>query len=100
MMMYNSINIYPREIEQILETHPAVIEAAAFPIPSEENYQVPAAAVATRQKIDERELLALCREHLGNRAPRSVLILDALPRNASGKIMKRELAARFTLRAR
>jgi cyanophycin synthetase len=100
IMMYNSINIYPREIERILEMHPAVIEAAAFPIPSEENYQIPAAAVATRDKVDERELLALCREHLGNRMPRSVLILESLPRNASGKIMKRDLAARFSLRAR
>lgn len=95
MMIFNGINIYPREIEAVLEAHPAVSEAAAFPVASGPHYQVPAAAIVARLPVQEDELLAWCAERLGNRQPRALLILSELPRNAAGKIRKRELAARF-----
>lgn len=96
MMIYNGINIYPREIEVILESHPAVIEAAAFPLPSRINHHVPVAAVSLRSATGEAELIAYCQARIGALAPRHILIIDALPRNAAGKILKRELAGYFT----
>lgn len=92
MMIYNGINIYPREIELVLESHPAVVEAAAFPIPSTINHHLPAAAVALRHNASQTELIEYCQARIGAHAPHRILIVDALPRNAAGKILKRELA--------
>jgi acyl-coenzyme A synthetase/AMP-(fatty) acid ligase len=95
MMMLNGINIFPAEIERILEEHPAVRSAAAFPIPSATYGDIPAAAVELNGTMpaDAPALARYARERLGVRAPRKVLIVDALPRNANGKVVKRELAA-------
>lgn len=95
MMIYNGINIYPREIELVLESHPAVIEAAAFPIPSPINHHLPVAAVALRHEATEIELIDYSQARIGAHAPHRILIVDALPRNAAGKILKRELAGTF-----
>lgn len=95
MMIYNGINIYPREIELVLESHPAVVEAAAFPIPSPVNHHLPVAAVALRHNASEAELIEYSQTRIGAHAPHRILIVDALPRNAAGKILKRELASFF-----
>jgi acyl-coenzyme A synthetase/AMP-(fatty) acid ligase len=95
MMIMNGINIYPVEIERILERHPAVESAAAFPLASDVHGQIPVAAVELRAGLSCRgaELLAFARDALGVRAPRRVEVLAALPRNPQGKVLKRELAA-------
>lgn len=95
MMIMNGINIYPVEIERILERHPAVETAAAFPLASAMHGQIPVAAVELRtgMRCGGGELVAFARAALGVRAPRRVEVLDALPRNAQGKVLKRELVA-------
>jgi acyl-CoA synthetase (AMP-forming)/AMP-acid ligase II len=95
MMMLNGINIFPAEIERVLEEHPAVRNAAAFPIASATYGDIPAAAVELNgtMEVDVPALSAYARERLGVRAPRKVVIVAALPRNANGKVVKRELAA-------
>jgi acyl-CoA synthetase (AMP-forming)/AMP-acid ligase II len=95
MMSLNGINIFPAEIERVLEEHPAVKHAAAFPIPSAVHGDIPAAAVEPIDgaDLDRRELERYARDRLGARAPRRIVVLAALPRNANGKILKRELAA-------
>ncbi len=94
MMIMNSINIFPAEIERTLEAHPAVEAAAAFPIPSEVHGQIPAAAVELREgcACTASELVGYARGALGVRAPRRIEILASLPRNAQGKIVRREIA--------
>jgi acyl-CoA synthetase (AMP-forming)/AMP-acid ligase II len=92
MMIFTGGNIYPIEIESVLERYPKVEEAAAFPLLLEGEEQVPFAAVTLNGKVSEKELLAWCRTHLGWRAPLRVLIADRFPKNPAGKILKRELA--------
>ena len=94
MMSLNGINIIPAEIECVLEAHPSVRTAAAFPIRSPIHGDIPAAAVELRTPgaVDAVEIVRYAREHLGERAPRKVVVVDALPRNAAGKVVKRLLA--------
>ena len=92
MMIMNGINIFPAEIERTLEAHPAVEAAAAFPIPSTVHGQIPAAACTAS------ELVGYARTALGVRAPRRIEILAALPRNAQGKIVRREIVGMLDAR--
>lgn len=92
MMIFDGINIAPAEIENALQEHPDVLEAAAFPLRSRESYQVPAAAVVTRQAIDLVELMRFARKRLGNRSPVHIFAVNMLPRNQGGKVLKIELA--------
>lgn len=97
MINLNGVNIFPAEIEQVLEAHPAVEAAAALPLPSGVHGQIPVAAVELRPGgvVTDRELVAYAREHLALRAPRRIVILDRLPRNDQGKILRRQIAAHF-----
>jgi len=92
LMILDGINVHPSEIESALLRHPAVAEAAAFPVRAGARGDVPMAAVVLRASAVESELLEHCRGWLGLRAPRRVLMLKELPRNASGKVLRRELA--------
>jgi long-chain acyl-CoA synthetase len=96
LINFDGTKIYPADVEMALLQHPAVIEAVAFPIAVEGYRQVTAAAVTTRAPATAEELLAFCRERIGPRAPRAVHILAEFPRNAIGKVLKRELAQRFS----
>ena len=95
MMNLNGIKIFPSEIERVLEAHPAVKAAAAFSRSSAALGDIPIAAVELHASvaIGAEELMACARERLGVRAPRKIIVLDALPRNAAGKVLKRELAS-------
>jgi acyl-coenzyme A synthetase/AMP-(fatty) acid ligase len=89
---FDGIKVLPEEIEAVLLEHPAVAEAAAFPRRALAS-EVPAAAVVLCRPAEPAELIAFCRERLGMRAPRSLRVLERLPRNAIGKVLRRELAA-------
>jgi acyl-coenzyme A synthetase/AMP-(fatty) acid ligase len=95
MMLYDGTNISPAEIERALLEHPAVLEAAAFPIRSERHQDIPAAAVTIRSPAKPDELTRFARERLGIRAPRILAIVSELPRNQMGKVLKAELSAEF-----
>ncbi len=95
MYIVGGFNTYPAEIEQVLARHPAVAEAAVVGVPDERLGEVGRAFVVPRTGVDAAELIRYCREHLANyKVPRSVVFLDALPRNAGGKVLKGELRAR------
>jgi len=100
MINLNGINIFPSEIESVLERHPAVRAAAALPLHSTNHGQIPVAAVELHADglVQDRELLAYARELLALRAPRRIIVLDALPRNNQGKVLKRVIAERFSIR--
>jgi acyl-CoA synthetase (AMP-forming)/AMP-acid ligase II len=89
-------NVYPAEVEAALLAHPAVLEAAVFGRPDPVWGQQVAAVVLARGEIASEALLAFCRERLaGYKVPRHLRISrDPLPRNAAGKLLRRELRAR------
>ncbi|MFE7774952.1 fatty acyl-CoA synthetase [Streptomyces sp. NPDC057445] len=85
-----------RQVEDVLYTHPSVAEAAVIGLPDERWIEAVTAVVVPRDGVTEEELLAHARENLaGFKAPKRILFVDELPRNASGKILKRELRDRF-----
>jgi len=102
MLLVNGINVYPREIEEILYKFPGVKEAAVIGIPDARKGEQPLAFVVAAEgtTIDEKALLHFVREKLADyKVPRRVELLAALPRNATGKVLKtalRQMAARAT----
>ncbi|HET7309822.1 MAG TPA: FadD3 family acyl-CoA ligase [Mycobacteriales bacterium] len=94
MYVVGGFNAYPAEIEQVLARHPAIAEAAVVGVPDERLGEVGRAYVVARpgQSVDPGEVVAFCREQMANyKVPRSVEVVDVLPRNASGKVLKFEL---------
>ncbi|MFD8983446.1 fatty acyl-CoA synthetase [Streptomyces sp. NPDC059564] len=86
-----------RQVEDVLYTHPGVAEAAVVGLPDERWIEAVTAVVVPRGEVTEADLMAYARERLAHfKAPKRVVFVDALPRNASGKILKRELRTRFT----
>ncbi|MCB0057170.1 MAG: long-chain fatty acid--CoA ligase, partial [Caldilineaceae bacterium] len=87
-------NIYPKEVENALFEHPNVADAAVIGVPSEQWGEAVLAFVATRdgQTIEPDELIAFCRERLaGYKVPRAIESIAQIPRNASGKVLKKDL---------
>jgi acyl-CoA synthetase (AMP-forming)/AMP-acid ligase II len=87
-------NVYPAEVERVLLEHPAVADAAVIGVPHARWVETPLAIVVSRGEVeaDEAELIAHCRRHLaGFKKPSAVVVVDALPRNAAGKVLKRQL---------
>jgi long-chain acyl-CoA synthetase len=101
MIILNGLNIFPVEIEQVLEGHPDVSCAAAFGLPSQVHGHIPVAAVEMRKNTitSPAELRRFTRAALGLKAPRRILILDHLPRNSQGKVVKREILPLFKSKA-
>ncbi len=87
-------NVASREVEELIYQHPAVSEVAVFGVPDDRWIEAVAAAVVVRdgQQLGPDELVAFCRERLaGFKVPKRITFVDALPKNASGKVLKREL---------
>jgi long-chain acyl-CoA synthetase len=94
MLIVGGENVFPREIEDVLNRHPAVADSGVTGVIDPVRGELPVGFVELRESfaVTPRQLVAWCREHLpGYKAPRDVVILDRLPRNATGKIMRREL---------
>lgn len=98
IMILDGINIHPAEIESALLRHPAVAEAAAFAMPADIHGDLPMVAVVLNKKVSVRMLTNFCRTEFGLRRPRGVMILDALPRNAAGKVLRSQLIAEYQRR--
>jgi HIP---CoA ligase len=99
MYVVGGFNAYPAEIENIMAAHPAVGQVAVIGVPDHRLGEVGRAYVVPRAgaTVDPAELIAWCREQMANyKVPRSVEVVDALPLNATGKVLKyvlREQAA-------
>jgi acyl-CoA synthetase (AMP-forming)/AMP-acid ligase II len=94
MFISGGFNAYPAEIERLLLTHAHVAQAAVIGVPDDRMGEVGMAFVVPRADavVDPDELVAWAREHMANyKAPRYVQVLDALPMNASNKVLKNEL---------
>lgn len=94
LIIRGGFNIYPRDLEELLTRHSAVSEAAVIGVPSQRMGEEVVAYVVAKQgqTILEEELLTYCQEHLAKyKTPRRILIVDALPRNGVGKVLKTRL---------
>ena len=92
MIVSGGENVFPKEVEETLAGHPAVVEAAAIGVPDDDFGQRLRAFVVLRGDADEATLKQHVRDHLANyKVPRDIVVLDELPRNATGKVVKRDL---------
>jgi len=94
LIISGGFNVYPREVELVLETHPSVEEVAVAGVPSEAwGEEVTAFVVPSKTtKLDEGELIAYARERLATyKCPRRIVVVEKLPRNAMGKIERSKL---------
>ncbi|MDG4824834.1 long-chain fatty acid--CoA ligase [Asanoa sp. WMMD1127] len=94
LIIRGGFNVYPREVEEVLYTHPAVAEAAVVGRPDERVGEEIVAVVTVRPgaDLDPAEVIAFCRERLADyKSPREVRVRDSLPKSATGKLLKREL---------
>ena len=92
MIVYDGVNIYPAEIENVLLRHAAVREAVAVPMQLRVRGHVPVAAVVLGAAATENELMAHCRSRLGIRSPVAIQRIPKFPRNARGKVKRQDLA--------
>jgi fatty-acyl-CoA synthase len=94
MIVSGGENIYPAEVENAVFGHPAVADVAVIGVPDEKWGEAVKAIVVRKQgaEVSEAEIIAFARERIaGYKLPKSVAFADALPRNPSGKILRREL---------
>jgi acyl-CoA synthetase (AMP-forming)/AMP-acid ligase II len=98
MIVSGGENVYPAEVENALMAHPAIADVAVIGVPDEKWGEVPKAMVVRKPDVEvtEEEIIAFAKQHLaGFKCPKSVNWVDALPRNPSGKILKKDLRAPF-----
>ncbi len=94
MLLVNGINVYPREVEEVIHQFPGVKETAVIGIPDARKGEQPLAYIAAVDGVtlDEKALTQFLRQKLADyKVPRQIRIVAALPRNATGKILKTEL---------
>ena len=98
MIVSGGENIYPIEVENVLSGHPDVLESAVIGVPSEHWGETVKAIVVRRPEatVTAEQLIAFCRERIAHyKCPTSVDFVETLPRNPSGKLLKRELREPF-----
>ena len=98
MILSGAENISSLEVEKVIVANPAVYEVAVIPVPDEKWGEVPKALVVLKPdaKLSEAELIEFCRAHLAHyKCPRSVEFVAALPKTATGKILKKDLRRKY-----
>jgi long-chain acyl-CoA synthetase len=98
MIVTGGENVYPAEVENVLAKHPDVADVAVVGVPDEKWGEAVKAVVVRREgsNVSDKDLITFTREHLaGFKLPKTVDFTDALPRNPSGKLLKREIRAPY-----
>ena len=98
MVISGGVNIYPREVEDVILLHPAVHEVAVIGVPDEYWGEAVKAVVTLKpgKTLTQDELLDFCKEHLASfKKPKTVDFVDAIPKNPYGKVLKRELRDQY-----
>ena len=98
MIVSGGENVYPAEVENVLMAHPAIADVAVIGVPDEKWGETPKAMVVRKPGVEvtEQEIIDFSRERLAKfKCPTSVAWLDALPRNPSGKVLKKDLRAPY-----
>lgn len=94
LIIRGGFNIYPRDIEELISTHPGVLEAAVIGVPDERMGEEVVAFIVRKpgMEVSEKELIQHCQSYLAkNKSPREILFVDCMPRNGVGKVLKRTL---------
>jgi long-chain acyl-CoA synthetase len=94
MILRGGFNVYPREVEEVLYEHEAIAEAAVIGVPHDSHGEEVKAVVAflPGKSATEQELIDFCKERLAAyKYPRTVQVVDEIPKGPSGKLLKREL---------
>lgn len=94
LIITGGYNVYPREIEEVLYTHPAIYEAAVVGVPDEVKGEVPKAFITLHpgQSVSEKEIIEFCKKYLAPyKVPKQVEVRRELPKSSTGKILHREL---------
>jgi long-chain acyl-CoA synthetase len=98
MIVSGALNVYPSEVERILQGHPSIFEVAVIGVPSEKWGEEVKAIVVLKEgtEVSESEIIEFCEGKLaGFKKPKTVEFIDELPRNLTGKILKKDLRERF-----
>lgn len=98
MIISGGENIYSAEVENVLSSHPAVLEVAVIGVPDKQWGEAVKAIVALREGMNatEQELIEYCKENLASyKKPKTVDFMEALPRNVMGKVLKTELREKY-----
>ena len=97
LIIAGGLNVYPAEIERVLHEFPGMVETAVVAVPDARWGEVPLAIVRGAGPLDTAEIVAHCRRRLADyKTPRHVIIVDdPLPRSMSGKVLRRELRAKY-----
>ncbi|PJN86735.1 fatty acid--CoA ligase family protein [Bacillus sp. mrc49] len=98
LIIVGGYNVYPREVEEVLYAHPEVVEAAAIGVPDPNQGEVVQCFVVKKNEaLTEEDLLDYCLEHLAKyKVPAKIEFLDELPKNTTGKILRRSLKTHVT----
>jgi long-chain acyl-CoA synthetase len=102
MIIASGYKVWPREVEDVLYTHPAVVEAAVVGVPDDYRGETVKAFVSLKpgESVNAEELIAYCRDRMAAyKYPRQIEFVDELPKTASGKVLRRELRDRQAARA-
>ena len=98
MFISGGENVYPAEVEQVLFHHPAILDVAVIGVPDDRWGEVGVAVIVPREgeTLDAGEVVEFCAGKLARyKLPKRVVTIDELPRNAAGKVLKRELRERL-----
>ena len=101
MIISGGVNIYPREIEEVLYEHPAIDEASVLGVPDEHWGEIVKAVVVLKEgyKATEEDIISFCGERLASfKKPKSVDFWDTLPKNSFGKILKKDIRKKYKIR--
>lgn len=103
MIISGGFNLYPNEIEQTVMAHPAVQDCAVVGVPDDKWGEAVLAAVQLKPgaRVSEQEMIAFCKERIGSvKAPKRVEFWDNPPRSAVGKVLRREVRAKYWVNQR
>ena len=100
MIISGGVNVYPRDIEEIIVQYPGIAEAAVFGVADDKWGEIPVAAVTVTHGIDPAELMEWTNQRVGAKFQRikDVVILETFPRNVAGKTLKREISENYLKR--
>lgn len=94
LVIVSGLNVYPREVEEIIYQHPAVQEAAVIGVPDKKRGETVRAFVVTKEglQLNKKELLSFLKKNLASyKLPREIIVVEAMPKTATGKISKKDL---------
>ncbi len=93
LIIVSGFNVYPNEIEDVVTSHPGVMECAAIGIKDERSGEVPKLFVVRKDaELTEKEIIKWCKEHLTNyKVPKTVTFVEDLPKSNVGKVLRRML---------